>query len=495
MAQYILVIDEGTTSTRAIIFDLAGKCVADAALDLTQYYPQPGYVEHDAVEIWDKTLAVARQLVTDVGGPSMIQAIGITNQRETLVAWDKRTGEPLARAIVWQDRRTAPMCATLKHAGHEAMVQHKTGLLLDPYFTASKMAWALENLPQLAEVGANLALGTVESYLIHRLTQGLHVSDVSNASRTMLMALDGDDWDDELLALFNVPKNALPQLVDNAAPYGKTHADIFGVPIAICGSAGDQQAALIGQGCLAKGQTKATFGTGAFILTQNGRDIPRSNNRLLSTVSHQIAGERHYALEGSVFVAGSLMQWLRDDLGLLAHCGESEALARSVGGNQGVYIVPALAGLGAPHWRSAARGAMTGLSFASHKAHIARAALEAMAHQCHDLKAAFAGDGADWSGLRVDGGMVANGWMVQDLANILDIQVSRPQFTESTALGAAMLAAVGAGCFASLADAVAAMRSDGDAFTPEMASADRVDRLSGWKAALQSVLAGEAAPH
>lgn len=489
MREYVLVIDEGTTSTRAMLFDLEGKCHRVAQDELTQYFPAPGHVEHDAAEIWDKSLKAAQAVVKWAGGAEHIIAIGITNQRETMVAWDKRSGEPLGPAIVWQDRRTAQMCEKMKQDDLEGLVQHTTGLLLDPYFSASKMAWALENWPDLKGAGENLAFGTIESYLMFRLTHGLHVSDVSNASRTMLLALDGNSWDDEMLALFAIPKSALPALVDNAGEYGHTAPSLFGGPIAICGSAGDQQAALIGQGCLTVGETKATFGTGAFVLTQNGSQIARSSNRLLSTISHQIGGVRHYALEGSVFVAGSLMQWLRDDLGLLASADESEKLARSVEHSEGVYIVPALTGLGAPHWQSEARGAITGLSFASNKAHIVRAALEAMAYQCHDLKSAFAGDGADWCALRIDGGMVANDWMAQDLANMLDITVSRPAFVESTALGAAMLAAVGAGCFATLEDAVTAMRPDSDDFVPEMENDVREKRLKGWRAALAKVLA------
>jgi len=488
MGEYVLVIDEGTTSTRAMLFDLEGKCHRFVQDELTQYYPAPGYVEHDASEIWSKSLRAAQQMVKWAGGADHIISIGITNQRETIVAWDKATGKPLGRAIVWQDRRTTSLCESMKRDGQEDWVQHKSGLLLDPYFSASKMAWALDNWPQLREAGDRLALGTVESYLIFRLTGGLHISDVSNASRTMLMALDGQDWDDELLGLFGVPKTALPKIVDNAGEYGRSDAALFGGSIAICGSAGDQQAALIGQGCLAIGQTKASFGTGAFVLTQNGTQIPRSSHRLLSTVSHQLVGVRYYALEGSVFVAGSLIQWLRDDLGLLTSADESEALARSVESSEGVFIVPALAGLGAPYWQSEARGAITGLSFASNRAHIVRAALEAMAHQSHDLKGAFAGDGADWASLRIDGGMVANDWMAQDLANMLNITVSRPLFVESTALGAAMLAALGAGCFATLNAAVAAMRSQSDDFVPDMPADIRNARLEGWKDALSKVL-------
>lgn len=488
MGEFLLVIDEGTTSTRAMLFDADGRCHGSVQHEITQYYPAPGLVEHDAGEIWDKSLAAARELVEQAGGAGRIAAIGITNQRETVVAWDRRTGEPLGRAIVWQDRRTANMCAALKQAGHEAMVQGRSGLLLDPYFSASKMAWMLEHRPELRAAGDALAFGTIESWLIFRLTGGLHISDASNASRTMLMALDGKGWDDALTGLFGIDTAWLPEIVDNAGHYGATRPELFGAAIPICGSAGDQQAATIGQACLSPGETKATYGTGAFILTQTGAAIPQSTNRLLATVSHQIDGKRHYALEGSVFVAGSLIKWLRDDIGLLEAAEETEALARSVADSGGVQIVPALSGLGAPHWAPEARACISGLSFATGRAHIARAALEAMAHQSHDLKSAFAGDGQDWTALRIDGGMVANDWMAQDLADILGIEVSRPHFIESTALGAAMLAALGAGLHGSLEEAASAMRGDADLFVPAMTGDVRDARLAGWRSALAKVL-------
>jgi len=488
MAQNILVIDEGTTSTRAMLFDRHGKLHGSQQEALQQYYPAPGLVEHDAGEIWDKTLRCCQKMIEQAGGTDKIAAIGITNQRETVVAWDKRSGEPLSKAIVWQDRRTAEKCDRLKAEGREPMVQARTGLLLDPYFSGSKIGWMLENCPEVRAAGDNLAFGTIESYLIYRLTGGQHVTDASNASRTMLMALDGHDWDDDLLALFDIPKKTLPRIVDCAGEIGRTAADLFGGAIAISGSAGDQQAATIGQACLQPGQTKATFGTGAFILTNSGDTAPRSENRLLSTVLYQHQGKRTYALEGSVFVAGSLMQWLRDDLGLLKYAGESEELARSVADNGGVYLVPALSGLGAPHWRADATASLSGFSFSSKKAHIARAALESMAYQCHDLKTAFSADGVDWKNLRIDGGMVANDWMVQDLADILDINVERPEFFETTALGAAMLAAVGAGIYPSL-DAASAMISGLDVYRPDIDPETRSRRLAGWKQAIESVLA------
>ncbi len=488
VAQQILVIDEGTTSTRAMLFGADGKLHGSQQEELEQYYPAPGLVEHDAAEIWDKTLRSCQKMIDQAGGAEKIAAIGITNQRETVVAWDKRTGEPLSKAIVWQDRRTASICDELKAKSLEPMVQAKTGLLLDPYFSGSKIGWMLKNWPEVGAAGDNLAFGTIESYLIFRLTGGQHITDASNASRTMLMALDSTDWDDELLGLFDIPRKTLPDIVDCAGDLAKTSASLFGAPIAICGSAGDQQAATIGQACLEVGQTKATFGTGAFILTNSGDTPPVSSHRLLSTVLYQLNGKRVYALEGSVFVAGSLMQWLRDDVGLLKFAGESEDLARSVDDNGGVYLVPALSGLGAPYWQADATGTISGLSFSTTKAHIVRAALEAMSYQCHDLKTAFLADGTDWQSLRIDGGMVANDWLVQDLADILDIPVERPEFFETTALGAAMLASVGCGIHGSLKEA-AIMISGLETSLATIKPSQRDARLSGWKNAVQGVLA------
>ncbi|QTD56515.1 glycerol kinase GlpK [Parasphingorhabdus cellanae] len=486
-AKQILVIDEGTTSTRAMLFGANGKLHGSQQEELQQYHPAAGLVEHDPVEIWDKTLRCCQKIVEQAGGAEKIAAIGITNQRETIVAWDKRTGEPLCNAIVWQDRRTADMCNSLKAKNLEPMVQSKTGLLLDPYFSGSKINWMLQNWPKVAAAGDNLAFGTIDSYLIVRLTEGDHITDASNASRTMLMSLDGRDWDDELLKLFSIPRETLPKIVDCAGNLGKTSARLFGAPIAICGSAGDQQAATIGQGCLKKGQTKATFGTGAFILTNNGGKPPRSTHRLLSTVLYQLDGKRTYALEGSVFVAGSLMQWLRDDVGLISYAGESEELARSIQDNGGVYLVPALSGLGAPYWKADATATITGLSFSTTKAHIVRAALEAMAHQCSDLKIAFSADGTDWQSLRIDGGMVANDWMVQDLADMLNLTVERPEFFETTALGAAMLAAMGAGIYKSLEDA-SVMISGLETYEATIQPEQRNVRMAGWKKAIDGTL-------
>ncbi|HEU0098595.1 MAG TPA: glycerol kinase GlpK [Allosphingosinicella sp.] len=488
MGDTILVIDEGTTSTRAMLFAADGTCLASEQRELAQSYPRPGWVEHDAEEIWASSLACARAALAAGGGAERVAALGITNQRETIVFWSRRTGRALAPAIVWQDRRTASSCAELKAEGREEAVQARTGLLLDPYFSASKIAWALEHWPRLREAGGDLCVGTVESWLVFRLTGGLHASDATNASRTALMDIATGRWDDGLLDLWGVPAAILPAIVDCAGPLGETVPEHFGIPIRIAGMAGDQQAAAIGQACLAPGDSKATYGTGAFILTHTGREQRRSGHRLLSTVAWQLGGERRYALEGSVFVAGSLVKWLRDDLGLLGSAAETEALARSVPDSGGVQIVPGHSGLGAPYWRPDARGAITGLSFATGRPHLARAALEAMAHQTHDLMAAFAADGAPWEVLKVDGGMASNGWLAQDLADILAVTVERPRFVETTALGAAMLAGVGCGMFASLEDA-AAMRGAVERFEPAMAPEVREARLAGWRKAVEGALA------
>ncbi|HEV7658926.1 MAG TPA: glycerol kinase [Allosphingosinicella sp.] len=483
----ILVIDAGTTSTRAMLFGADGACLGAEQRELAQHYPRPGWVEHDAEEIWQSSLVCARAMVEKAGGPQAIAGIGITNQRETIAFWSRRTGAPLGRAIVWQDRRTADLCAALKVQGEEPGLQAKTGLLLDPYFSGSKIAWAMANMDEVAAAGEDLCVGTVESWLVFRLTGGLHISDATNASRTALMDIHKGGWDADLAALFDAPLHALPEIVDCAGRYGETLPALFGAPIALCGMAGDQQAAAIGQACLSPGETKATYGTGAFVLTHSGAAAPVSQNRLLTTVAWQLGGERRYALEGSVFVAGSLIQWLRDALGLIVTAAETEALARSVADTGGAYLVPALAGLGAPYWAPDARAAISGLSFATGRAHIVRAALEAQAHQTHDLMAAFAADGAAWQCLKIDGGMSANDWLAQDLADMLALEVERPDFVETTALGAAMLAGVGAGLFGSLEEA-AAMRGAVRRFEPAMAEATRSGRLAGWKKAVAAVL-------
>ena len=485
----ILIIDEGTTSTRAMLFGAAGDCLGFEQQDLVQHYPQDGWVEHDAEEIWNKTLDCVRGMMGKAGGAGRIGAIGITNQRETVVFWSRRTGRALGPAIVWQDRRTADLCTRLKEEGREETVQARTGLLLDPYFSASKIAWALAHWPQLRAAGADLALGTVESWLVYKLTGGLHVTDATNASRTALMDIRAGGWDDALLGLFSVPRSALPEIVDCAGAYGSTDAELLGGAIPICGMAGDQQAAAIGQACLMPGETKATYGTGAFVLTHTGEDAPLSRSRLLTTVAWQLGGRRAFALEGSVFVAGSLVKWLRDELGLIASSAETAAIAASLSDNGGVYIVPAHCGLGAPHWRPDARASISGLSFSTGRGHVVRAALEAMAHQTHDLMTAFASDGATWQRLKIDGGMAANDWLAQDLADMLELRVERPAFVETTALGAAMLAAVGSGVYPTL-EAAAGMRGAVDRFEPSLGSATRQRRLDGWRKAVATVLGG-----
>ncbi len=486
MTQTILVLDEGTTSTRAMLFDLSGAILGTAQEELTQHYPQSGWVEHDAGEIWEKTLSCARSVIEKAGGADAIACVGITNQRETIVAWDRESGEPLTKAIVWQDRRTADICEQLREDGHEEAIQNRTGLLLDPYFSGTKMRWMLQNSDEVkaaAERGT-LSFGTIESWLVFKLSGGDHISDASNASRTMLMELGGMGFDAQLCNLLGVPHVSLPQVVDNAGALSTVQAQWLGKQLPITGLAGDQQSATIGQACLKPGETKATYGTGAFVLANKGHDIPTSQNRMLGTVLYQLEGQRTFAIEGSVFVAGSLIQWLRDGLGIIADSQETEALARSVPDTGGVTIVPALSGLGAPHWRAEARGVITGLSFASGKAQLARAALEAMAHQTYDLAAAFKADGAEWASLKIDGGMSANDWMAQDIANMLGLTVERPENVETTALGTAMLAALGAGLFPDLPSAAQAMRGSVGHFEPDMETSEREERLARWQKAL-----------
>ncbi len=481
--QLILVLDEGTTSTRAMLYTLTGEWIGTEQRDITQQYPAPGWVEHDATEIWERTLACAQAMIERAGGAQRISTIGVTNQRETVVAWDRSTGRPVGRAIVWQDRRTDEHCQALRSAGHEAAVQSATGLLLDPYFSATKMAWILRNIDGASDLGDRLAFGTVESWLVWNLTGGLHVSDVSNASRTSLFALTGKSWDEGLCDLFGVPRSALPEVVASTGSFGTTRPELFGAAIPITGLAGDQQSATIGQGCFAHGQTKATLGTGAFILANMGQTPPKSEHRLLGTVLCEVGGVRSFALEGSVFVAGSLVKWLRDSIGLLGNAAESEALARSVPDSGDVVVVPALSGLGAPYWMPDARGSISGLSFATTRAHIVRAALESVANVFHDLGRAFAADGAGWSVLRLDGGMSANDWIAQDIANVLAIPCERPVDVETTARGAAILAAIGSGHYASL-DAARTMVSPIQTFEPEIDAAARERRLAFWTKAL-----------
>ncbi len=490
MPDLILVLDAGTTSTRAIAFTTTGDIVASAGRPLTQHYPQPGWVEHDAAEIWRMSRDCLIEVADGVGAPR-IATIGITNQRETMVFWDKASGEPLAPAIVWQDRRTAQACAALKAQGHEPTVQAKTGLLLDPYFSGTKIRWALDNWPVVAAAQAEgrLLAGTVESWLIWKLSAGkAHVSDATNASRTLLMDLESCKWDDGLLTLFGVPRAILPAIVDCAGPLATTA--LLGGKTPITGSAGDQQAAAIGQACLEPGRLKATYGTGCFLLAHAGAVPPRSTHRLLSTVAWRLGGVPAYALEGAIFTAGAAVQWLRDGLCIIASSAESEALAQSVPDSGGVVFVPALAGMGAPHWQPGARGLISGITGGTTRAHIVRAALEAMGQQTADLVDALAADGVAAAALRVDGGMVANNWLCQDLADSLGIAVERPRVIETTALGAAMLAGVGAGVFTSLRAAAEAMSAPDRRFLPQGDETARAARREAWHRAVDQVLAG-----
>ncbi len=490
MGTHILAIDQGTTSTRAIAFDADFRPCASAQLEFTQHYPQPGWVEHDPEEIWTKTLQVCRDVIEKIGGGGKFAAIGITNQRETTILWDRKTGAPAHRAIVWQDRRTSEACAALREKGHEGEVQRTTGLLLDPYFSATKIAWILDQKPELrrrAEAG-ELAFGTIETFLAWRLTGGrAHVSDLTNAARTLLLDINTRAWSGEMCALFNVPAALLPKVVACDAPIGKTEPGLFGHAIPITGLAGDQQAALVGHGCLKPGMAKATFGTGAFLVMNMGAEAPCSSNRLLATIAYQAGGALAYALEGSIFSAGATMQWLRDGLGLIKSSSESEAIARALPDNGGVYLVPAFAGLGAPQWNAEARGAIMGLTRDSSSAHVVRAGLEAVAYQTRDLLDALKADGARMETLLVDGGMTANAWAMQFLADICEVEVNCPAFQEVTALGAAKLAALGAGRVKSLADIPEAQTRA--RWTPSMAASQRQALRAGWAGAVRGVLA------
>ena len=488
MQDLILVLDEGTTSARALAFDLAGNIVEQAARPLTQHFPYPGWVEHDAAEIWEHSLACLRDVVAAVG-TARISCLGLTNQRETIVFWDAASGEPLAPAIVWQDRRTADACGRLRDAGHEPAVQATTGLLLDPYFSGTKIAWALANWPAVkaAADAGSLRLGTVDAYLRYRLTEGrVHATDATNASRTLLMNLASCTWDDAMIDLLGVPRAALPTITDCAGDLGTT--TLLGGEIKVTGSAGDQHAAAIGQACLSPGQVKATYGTGCFVLANAGAVTPVSTHRLLATLAWRLGGVATYALEGSIFTAGAAVQWLRDGLGIIGDSAETERLAKSVPDSGGVVFVPALAGMGAPHWRPDVRGLLTGLSRGTTRAHVARAALEAMGHQTADLLSALASDGVVPERLRVDGGMVANDWLCQDLADTTGLVVERPRVIETTALGAAMLAGVGAGLFASL-DEASAMRQTDRVFEPAISADDRAARRHRWANAIKQALA------
>ncbi|MDX5327437.1 MAG: glycerol kinase GlpK, partial [Marinobacter sp.] len=427
MSRYLLAIDQGTTSSRAIVFDARGTQVAVAQQEFHQYFPRDGWVEHDAVEIWDSTLAVCREALEKAGvQASDLAGIGITNQRETTVVWDRETGEPIHHAIVWQDRRTASLCTKLKSDGHEALVVERTGLLIDPYFSATKVAWLLDNVEgarKRAEAG-ELAFGTVDTWLLWNLTNGQsHYTDATNASRTALFNIHNQDWDDDLLALFRVPKALLPEVLDCADEYGDTHADWLGAPVKVAGIAGDQHAALIGQACFEPGMAKSTYGTGCFLMLNTGDQALRSENRLLTTMAYRLNGKPCYAIEGSIFVAGAAMQWLRDGLRLITHASESAGHAEAVGVDNPVYLVPAFTGLGAPHWDPNARGAILGLTRDTGIAEIVTAGLQSVCYQTKDLVRAIRNDGARLESIRVDGGMAVNDWVMQFLCDILNVTV------------------------------------------------------------------------
>ncbi len=487
----VLAIDQGTTSSRAIVFDPQGREIATAQEEFPQHYPADGHVEHDPEDIWRTTLATARAAFESAeAGGHKVAAIGITNQRETTLVWDRKTGAPIYRAIVWQDRRTADLCATLKSQNLEPQIQTKTGLLLDPYFSSTKAAWLLDNVDGARAKAENgeLAFGTVDTYLIWRLTGGAaHVTDATNASRTNLYNIHNGEWDPELLEIFRVPAQMLPAVLDCAAEFGTTEPSLFGRPLPIYGVAGDQQAATVGQCCFAPGTIKSTYGTGCFVVLNTGADAVASKNRLLTTIAYRIDGATTYALEGSIFVAGAAVQWLRDEMGLIKSAGETEGLAAKLDGNAGVYLVPAFTGLGAPHWEPEARGAIFGLTRATGPAEIARATLESVCYQTADLFDAMAQDGVTPTGLRVDGGMVANNWLCQFLADTLNLTVDRPRVMETTALGAAYLAGLKAGIYGSLDEVTSQWQCEAR-FDPKMDAGTRDDLLKSWHEAVQKVL-------
>jgi len=489
-AKYILAIDQGTTSSRAIVFDASGRPVASAQKELPQIFPRPGWVEHDPEEIWRATVEVCRGAIAKAKlKPADLAGIGITNQRETTVVWDRATGKPVHNAIVWQDRRTSDLCAELKKAGHEKLFSDRTGLLLDPYFCGTKIAWILKNVAgarAAAEKGA-LAFGTIESFLLWRLTGGkVHASDATNASRTLLLDIRKGAWDPELCKILGVPQSMLPKVMDCAAEFGTTTPDLFGVAVPVLGMAGDQQAATVGQACTKPGMVKATYGTGCFAMLNTGSLAPHSSHRLLTTIAYQLDGRRTYALEGSIFVAGAAVQWLRDGLHLIKQSGEVEPLAKTAKEGHGVYMVPAFVGLGAPYWDAEARGALLGLTRDTGPAEIASATLDSVCYQTRDLVEAMRGDGAQIDELRVDGGMVVNDPLMQRLADTVGAPVERPKVIETTALGAAFLAGLKAGIWPSL-EALSATWALDRAFKPAEAAPSRDRRYAGWQEAVKRV--------
>ncbi|MES1990896.1 MAG: glycerol kinase GlpK [Pseudomonadota bacterium] len=494
-AHYILSIDQGTTSTRALLFDEAGSPMRVRQKELRQIYPQDGRVEHDASEIWDATLDVTRGLLTSGTHADNIAAIGITNQRETTVLWERATGKPLHNAIVWQDRRTAELCAKLKAEGKEPIVQAKTGLLLDPYFSGTKLAWLLDHIPDArarAKKG-ELCFGTIDSWLIYKLTGGkAHVTDATNASRTLLFNIATQDWDDEILGWFDIPRALLPEVKDCCADFGLTDPALFGVPIRIAGVAGDQQAATVGQACFEPGLMKSTYGTGCFAMLNTGAAQVTSTNRLLTTVAYRLGGEVTYALEGSIFMAGAIMQWLRDEMGLIKKASDSAALAAKADPNSSVVLVPAFTGLGAPYWDPHARAAIFGMVRDTGAAEIVRAAIESVSFQTRDLMDAMGADMkaaglGDPQALRVDGGMVANDWFMQNLTDMIGRVVERPAVIETTALGAAYLAGMQVEFYGTTADVVRNWQCE-RRFLPVMGEAERNVRYGRWGQAVGRVL-------
>ncbi|MCB9957535.1 MAG: glycerol kinase GlpK [Rhodospirillaceae bacterium] len=477
---YILALDQGTTSSRAIVFDAKGRIVTTAQREFTQIFPKAGWVEHDPEEIWSTQIGVATEALARAGAsPADIAGIGITNQRETTIVWDRRTGKPIANAIVWQDRRTAGICDRLRASGHAPLIQSKTGLVVDAYFSGTKIKWLLDSVDGAREAAAagHLACGTVDSWLVWKLTGGrLHITDVTNASRTLLYNIHTMDWDEELLDLLDVPANLLPDVRPSSQVYATTSPDLFATPIPIAGIAGDQQAALFGQICTRPGMVKNTYGTGCFILMNTGTEPIQSTNKLVTTVAWQIGDRVEYALEGSIFVAGAVVQWLRDGLGIIRKSGEVEALAAQVNDSHGVVLVPAFTGLGAPHWDAYARGTIVGLTRGTTSAHIARAALESIAYQTLDVVRAMEADsGLRTTQLRVDGGATVNDLLMQFQADMLGVDTIRPKIVETTALGAAYLAGLAVGYWSG-EDELAALWQEDRVFRPAMAR-DEADRL------------------
>jgi glycerol kinase len=492
--QRILAIDQGTTSTRAVMFDAAGAALATAQKPLKQIYPADGWVEHDPEEIWQSVVEVCRAVIDQTGGPENVAAIGITNQRETTVVWNRQTGRPVMNAIVWQDRRGAGLCDTLRAAGHENTIRAKTGLLIDSYFSATKVKWILDNVPDARAAAENgdLAFGTIDSFLLWRLTGGqVHATDATNASRTMLYDIHAGRWDPDLLKLFDVPAALLPEVRDTSGDFGLSATEVLGRSIPIGALIGDQHGALVGQACFTPGMVKSTYGTGCFVLVNTGEKALPSHNRLLTTIAYRLGGKTTYALEGSIFNAGTVIQWLRDSVKMISTAAESERLAMELDNNDSagrVYFVPAFTGLGAPHWDPNARGAILGLTRDSGIGHIVRAGLESVCYQTNDLLAALRQDGiTPPPALRVDGGMIANNWLLQFLADITQIPVERPTYTETTVLGAALMAGLSRGIYSSLEDIKAAWRLDFRA-VPRMPAERRATLLAGWQDAVGRVM-------